>query len=216
VSAPLTVYADSLLGQLRGEDRGAGAIARYRDGTARPLLLERWLRAADVVDERALRRLLGPVLDVGCGPGRHLHALARRGVFGLGVDLSPAAVALATGGGARAIVGSIFDDLPGTGRWRSALLLDGNIGIGGSPARLLRRVGRLLSDDGQVLVELSPPHTATVETAIRLETSAAISDWFPWADVSASDIAGVAALSGCAVTDGWTESDRWFALLRAA
>ena len=31
----------------------------------------------------------------GCGPGRHLHALARRGVFALGVDISLAAVTLA-------------------------------------------------------------------------------------------------------------------------
>ena len=30
------------------------------------------------------------VLDVGCGPGRHAHALARAGHRGLGVDISPA------------------------------------------------------------------------------------------------------------------------------
>ncbi len=35
------------------------------------------------------------VLDVGCGPGRHAHALARRGVEVTGVDLSEAFVALA-------------------------------------------------------------------------------------------------------------------------
>jgi SAM-dependent methyltransferase len=36
------------------------------------------------------------VLDVGCGPGRHALALARRGIDVLGVDLSPDFVALAT------------------------------------------------------------------------------------------------------------------------
>jgi SAM-dependent methyltransferase len=35
------------------------------------------------------------VLDVGCGPGRHAVALARRGIEVLGVDLSPDFVALA-------------------------------------------------------------------------------------------------------------------------
>ena len=35
------------------------------------------------------------VLDVGCGPGRHSVALARRGLHVLGVDLSPDFVALA-------------------------------------------------------------------------------------------------------------------------
>lgn len=36
------------------------------------------------------------VLDVGCGPGRHALALARRGMEVLGVDLAPDFVALAT------------------------------------------------------------------------------------------------------------------------
>ncbi len=41
---------------------------------------------------------LGPgkrVLDVGCGPGRHAHALARRGIEVLGVDISERFVELA-------------------------------------------------------------------------------------------------------------------------
>ncbi len=36
------------------------------------------------------------VLDVGCGPGRHVHELARRGIMAHGIDLSPAFVELAT------------------------------------------------------------------------------------------------------------------------
>ena len=38
------------------------------------------------------------VLDVGCGPGRHAHALARRGIEVVGVDLSPRFVELARAG----------------------------------------------------------------------------------------------------------------------
>ena len=37
------------------------------------------------------------VLDVGCGPGRHAHALARRGIGVHGVDISQRFVDLATG-----------------------------------------------------------------------------------------------------------------------
>jgi SAM-dependent methyltransferase len=36
------------------------------------------------------------ILDVGCGPGRHAHELARRGIEVVGVDLSPRFVDLAT------------------------------------------------------------------------------------------------------------------------
>jgi SAM-dependent methyltransferase len=38
------------------------------------------------------------VLDVGCGPGRHAHALARRGMAVLGVDISQRFVDLAAAG----------------------------------------------------------------------------------------------------------------------
>ena len=143
---PLRLYGEGLLRSRARGSTGAQARLRVRDGTALPLPLDRYVGPADATDQRLLRDLRGPVLDVGCGPGRHLHALAARGVFALGVDLSPAAVELATGRGARAVVASIFDELPGSGRWRSALLLDGNIGIGGAPARLLARIGMLLRE----------------------------------------------------------------------
>jgi SAM-dependent methyltransferase len=170
---------------------------------------------ADAVDERILAQLPGPVLDVGCGPGRHLHALARRGVFGLGVDICDVAVELARGGGANAMVGSIFGDVPGAGEWRSALLLDGNIGIGGRPARLLSRVGELLAPAGTVLVELARPQSSTVESVARLETASSASDWFPWAEVSAASIETLADEAGAFVSRCWRERGRWFAVLTA-
>src|ERR1700728_593065 len=126
---PLRVYSDGLSGgATQGTPNGVGV--RFSDGSVTRLALERYLGAADAVDESLLAHVRGPVLDVGCGPGRHLHALARRGVFGLGVDLSPGAVALARAGGTAAIARSIFDEVPGAGSWQTALLLDGNIGIG--------------------------------------------------------------------------------------
>ena len=179
MSAPLVVYAEALRGHAGGF--GGETVIRFRDGTTRPASLDRWVNGADAVDERVLAHLPGPVLDVGCGPGRHLHALARRGVFGLGVDICDAAVHLARGGGANAIVGSIFGTVPRAGQWRSALLLDGNIGIGGRPARLLSRVTELLAPAGTVLLEVAGPQSSTVETVARLETESSVSDWFPWA-----------------------------------
>jgi SAM-dependent methyltransferase len=156
------------------------------------------------------------VLDVGCGPGRHLHALAGRGVFGLGVDLSGAAVALAREGGASAIVGSIFDELPGAGTWSTALLFDGNVGIGGEPVRLLRRVASLLEPAGELLVELDPPGARSGPLRARLETSVARSAWFPWARVAAGDIVAVADASSLRVAGCWESGGRWFARLTAS
>jgi SAM-dependent methyltransferase len=206
---PLRLYADCL----RQPANPGEHCARFDDGTVMPLRLERYLGPADATDERLLTDVRGPVLDVGCGPGRHLHALAARGVFALGVDLSPAAVDLARGGGARAIVGSIFDELPGNGTWRSALLLDGNIGIGGAPARLLARIATLLSDDGEVLVELDPPDTATAALTARIETPERVSSWFPWARVSAAGLEPVARAGGFRIAENWSLDDRWFARL---
>ena len=51
----------------------------------------------------------------------------------LGVDISRTAVARVRQAGASALHRSVFDPLPGQGRWGTALLADGNIGIGGLP-----------------------------------------------------------------------------------
>ncbi|MFZ0091235.1 MAG: class I SAM-dependent methyltransferase [Solirubrobacteraceae bacterium] len=210
MASALRIYGDGLCRRTPSEVR---ARARLRDGTTIPLALDRWLGPADVTDERVLDGLDGPVLDVGCGPGRHLHALAARGVFALGVDLSPVAVALAIGGGGRAIVGDIFDDLPGAGSWRSALLLDGNIGIGGAPVRLLTRLGALLDEDGAVLVEVEPPAGRTYCTQARIESAGLTSGWFPWARVAAPGIAPLARRAGFAASAVWSVSGRCFARL---
>ena len=206
--SPLRVYSDGLRSV-----SGSAIAVRFSDGTLAPLALERYLSAADEIDESLLASVRGPVLDVGCGPGRHLHALARRGVFGLGVDLSSVAVSLARSGGARAIVASVFDELPGGRSWRTALLLDGNIGIGGAPARLLARVGGLLIDAGELLVELEPPGASSCALRARLETRGEVSAWFPWARVATGDIEPVARVAGLSVADCWRSGDRWFARL---
>lgn len=208
---PLLVYDDGLLG---GSGDGGAITVRMSDGTVAPLALERYLGAADATDESLLESVAGPVLDVGCGPGRHLHALAQRGVFALGVDLSPVAVALARGRGARAIVASVFGELPGAGTWRTALLLDGNIGIGGAPVRLLQRLAGLLDDGGELLVELDPPGSGSGPVRARLESAGDASSWFPWARIACDEIDGVASGGGFAVGECWCADDRWFAQLR--
>jgi SAM-dependent methyltransferase len=205
-ATPLDLYEATL-------DGGGPLLLRDESGDARTIPLHTWLGAAGAVDERVLARARGPVLDVGCGPGRHVHALARRGVLAVGVDVSPVAVALARRRGAAVLEASIFDRLPG--QWRTALLLDGNIGIGGRPDALLRRLGALLSPGGFVLAELDTPGIGVVRDRVRLETGDAVSDWFHWARVGAEAIAIPAGAAGLRVATRWRDGDRWFAALEA-
>ncbi len=81
----------------------------------------RWLGAAALEHEQLLDRAVGPVLDVGCGPGRHPLALARRGVEATGIDVTPA-VRVARSRGASVVEGSIFGPVPAPapGTWATA------------------------------------------------------------------------------------------------
>ena len=193
----------------------ATLLLRDEAGGARPLPLEVWLGAAGAVDERVLDHARGPVLDVGCGPGRHVHALARRGVLALGIDISPTAVALARRRGATVLEASIFDRVPGAGSWQTALLLDGNIGIGGHPDALLARLAGLLARGGTVLVELDPPGAGVVRARVRVENGERVSRWFAWAHVAVDAVDGPARAAGLRMSRRWHDDGRWFAALEA-
>jgi SAM-dependent methyltransferase len=191
--------------------------ARDERGSAWPLAVDRWLGPARGADLRLLRDVAGPVLDIGCGPGRHVRALVDRGVRALGIDISCTAVRRARAGGAPAHHGDVFGPVPHAGTWATALLLDGNIGIAGDPVALLGRVAGLLAADGTMLCELDPPGTGLTTAAIRLDDGRLLSEPFAWARVGADAIAGVARRAGLRVVTTWDDDGRWFAhLARAA
>jgi SAM-dependent methyltransferase len=181
-----------------------------QDGTVVPLDVDRWSAPADRLERRRLADVASPVLDIGCGPGRLVVALSERGIPAMGVDASPVAVAKAIERNAAALVRSVFDPVPGTGRWRTALLFDGNVGIGGEPLRLLRRVAELLGRSGHLLVEAAAPDQALHRFAARVECGSAVSDWFPWAIVGVEALAAVAVEAGFAVTSTTEDGGRWF------
>ena len=162
-------------------------------------------------DRGLLDRCEGPTLDVGCGPGRLTAALAEAGRTVLGVDISAEAVRQARQRGAPALCRSVFDPLPREGSWQHVLLADGSIGIGGDPARLLRRCGRLLAPRGDVLVEVLPPGARTWSAQVVLRDRDKESVAFPWACVAAPDLAELAQEAALRVLDLWTDAGRWFA-----
>lgn len=173
----------------------------------------RWLDQPGAEEETVLDMAEGPVLDVGCGPGRHLMALAARGVLALGIDITPSAVRLARRRGALVLERSVFEHVPAKGRWGSALLLDGNVGIGGDASLLLARVATLLRPGGRVLAELDHPSAPRHPTTVRLEHRGLPGPWFPWAWVGVDRVAEIAAPAGLAVSGVWSAGGRWFARL---
>ncbi|OZM82651.1 methyltransferase type 12 [Pseudonocardia sp. MH-G8] len=173
----------------------AGAPVRMlrSDGAEIALAVQRWRGDAAGDDAWLLDRCTGPVLDLGCGPGRLVAALARRGIRALGVDASAAAVAQCRARGAAVVRRDVFGALPAAGRWQHVLLADGNIGIGGDPARLLRRAAALLAPGGTLLVETDPDPGARWSGTARVHTPDGAGMPLPWAVVGAAVLREVAA-----------------------
>ena len=184
-------------------------LLRLSDGRLLPLPVTRWSGPVSAADESMLARATGPVLDVGCGPGRLTAALHRRGTEVTGLELLPDVPVLARAAGAPLLVGDVFGPL--RGGWGTVLLADGNIGIGGDAARLLRRVASRLAPGGRVLCELVPYDD--VSGPVRLEGLGVTSSWFGWALPGRRTLPTLARTAGLAVREDWECDGRAFAEL---
>jgi SAM-dependent methyltransferase len=172
-----------------------------------------WDRPPDKTDDLILRRCGGPTLDVGCGPGRMVIELARRGVPALGIDVVAAAVGRILARGGNALTRSVFDPLPSEGRWPTVLLLDGCIGIGGEPKILLARIRELLAPGGVVYVEHDPRPDRAEYTTACLRYGKGAEATVDWAVVGWTLLARVASEVDLLVKDTWTAGGRCFAAL---
>ena len=169
-------------------------------GRVEPFDVATWSAEPDWVDrELFIDPCDDATLDVGCGPGRLVGALAARRIPAMGIDVSREAVRQTRVRGALALRRDVFSTMPGEGRWAYALLADGNLGIGGDPVRLLARLADLLTPGGRVIAEVADTGTGLVRERRQFRVDGRLSAPFDWAVVGLDAIAEVAADAGMRV-----------------
>ena len=137
-----------------------------------------------------------PCSTSAAGPAAISPRCAPRASAGSAWTSPPSPSGSRAGAAREAINGSLWSQVPRAGTWRTILLLDGNIGIGGAPILLLRRAGELLAPGGAIVVEVDPPGAPTHRVRVRLEAPGVVSEWFRWARVGVDGVADVARRGG--------------------
>ncbi len=194
-------------------DDGRNTAIVSAAGAVLSVAVDRWFDEPSPAEHALLRLAIGPVLDIGCGPGRHVLALASAGVPVLGIDISAAFLAVARRDGANVLRRSVFDDVPDAGEWRTALLLDGNLGLGADPVALLRRTRELLAPGGRILLEAQQPGSSSRSEDVHVLLDAKRGPLFTWGSVSIDRVPAIASESELTVVHSWSAEGRWFARL---
>lgn len=167
--------------------------------------------------ERTLLELAeDPVLDVGCGPARHARLLQAAGLTAIGLDRSTLALGLARSLGLRhwlhadARVGA----LPSV---RTALLLDGNLGLAGTPdnaVRLLHRLAAACGPGGRLLVSgRAPRHGRLRPLVVRDEYLDLVGPWRRWLQAGLPAVLDLAHPAGWRLQHAATAGARYWAAL---
>lgn len=115
----------------------------------------------DVLERELIERARGPVLDLGCGGGRHAVPLAERGERVVGIDTSAAAVQICRDRGVDARQCSVYE-LDGVGSGYTSFLLGGqNVGLLSdvkTGRRLLADLAAIAAPGAKILGTTADPH----------------------------------------------------------
>ncbi|MDJ0335927.1 class I SAM-dependent methyltransferase [Salinibacterium sp. G-O1] len=206
--------AEPYASALRGGDLLYLSDTRTSATTRVTMDVSRWNADADHVDLTLLSRVTGPVLDIGCGPGRMVRAAMNLGMHAVGIDVSAAALEIAGSLGGSFFQGSVFDRVPGEGMWQTTLLVDGNVGIGGDIPSLLARCRDLLSATGEIVIELNADASHEEHYfAEVVDSHGNRSDSFPWAEIGLDRLCLMLDHLGLELVQSWEIDGRAFCRL---
>lgn len=114
------------------------------------------------IEKEAIKLVKSPVLDVGCGAGRHSLHLQKKGMDVLGIDQSSLCVELAKSRGLKNCrlldLKNVTSDL---GMFRTILMLGNNLGLLENRSRarvVLRKFSRITYPDGFIIGEGVNPY----------------------------------------------------------
>lgn len=169
------------------------------------------------MEQEAMRLVRGRVLDLGCGPGRHVLYLQKKGVDVVGVDASPTQVALARIRGVQHVYQATVRRLPqGLGTFNSVLMMGNNLGIAGDVPRVRRflrdlreitRKGARLIGHSRIPGTWSDVHLPYVKwnlrrkrppglITLRVRYKGQVGDWFDLLLVSPEELARLGQETG--------------------
>ena len=86
------------------------------------------------------------------------------------------------------------------GCWQTVLLIDGNVGLGGDPQRILGRAAELLACGGRCVAEFDAEGIGLRAGWITLESARQVGPWFRWASVGLDSAAMLAREVGLRMT----------------
>lgn len=213
-----------------------------QDGLRRPSSMETYFAPASKwsrLEREAMRLVRGRVLDLGCGPGRHVLFFQRRGFDVVGVDASPTQVALARIRGADQVYLGTVQRLPrGLGTFNTVIMMGNTLGTAGDLPRMrhfLRELRGITPKGAQLIGHTRVPGTWYPEhlsyikenirrgrppglLTLRVRYKGRVGDWFDLLLLSPEDLARLVRGTGWdlvrVLRDGGTAPEDYIAVLR--
>ncbi|QHQ35914.1 class I SAM-dependent methyltransferase [Algicella marina] len=220
----MDIIGTALLEYHNGE-RNRRLMIHRDDGFCEPLPPAAFFADAPLPHEAdILGSPTGPVLDIGCGAGRHLLWLRERGIAATGLDVSSGALETCRLRGCRDVLRADVlapGALHGLGPFATILLFGQNIGLGVTPrgvGALLRTLAPLLTPEGRIVftsvdtrLRKQIAHVTYRQANVaagrppghnrfRLEYDGTFGPWFDWLYLGPEKAAKLAATCGFQAT----------------